>query len=501
MQRLLDRQPLVRAEHAAAAALAVHGDRDQPHDVRRHDRRVVVHCEGHASVDRPARRADVGAPLLAEAAHVPVAPEERVRREERRHDSQPRRTVELVGAHQLRVDDHRPVVGHLVRALEPLFDPVHHEVHRRVTVAVHQERHAPLDQRLHAVLVVVRVHDAVRPVVRRRARRSLVVRLRDPRGAALRRAVEQELDASDAYAVPVGRLVLVHLGILRRVKHAEHGHVRLQRLTIRGRPKRLHERPEGATVLDRRDAVAEVHVDRPSKCPVDVTGTPLRVCTPVAEEPARRLLQDAVRLPRALDPADVAAVGVGRVGRDAAVRERERVRRRQVARHVGQHDRVLGRDPVEIEPCRMPTLLQQRVVVAATGYHLARRNVLLVDPRPGLLYDVVDVLDVPYRRGVERQYVQCRAHVQDVAVGVDEAGQQRVRAEIHHPGAVAPERHHVGQGSGRRDRLAEHGHRFDRRPIRIHRDDVIAKKNRIRGRRLAAIRAESHQECEADSGY
>ena len=118
-------------------------------------------------------------------------------------------------------------------------------------------------------------------------------------------------------------------------------------------------------------------------------------------QPSRSLFQDPVGLSRALDAANVTPGRIFGGGSDVAGLERQRVDRSQVAGHVHQHDRVLGRSSVQIVARGMESLVEQRVVVSAPDNDLAGGDVPLVDPLPNFPHDVVDVVDVADRWGVE----------------------------------------------------------------------------------------------------
>ena len=374
--------------------------------------------------------------------------------------------------------------GRRVETVHRRLDAVQHQVDGRVPVRVHQDRHAPPDEVRRPRPIQLRVESTVRAVVGRRARRPLVVRLGHPRRPALRRPVEEELDPRDAQPAAVVGLRHDTLGVLQRPETREHGDVGGQRLAL-GRGSQLpeHVRPD-RPVLDRGRAVARVDVDGAAGQSVQVVGGPEQPTA--SHQPARGLLEHAVGLSRVADPADVAAGRVRGIGGDPRGPERGGVGRAQMPRHVGQHDRVLRRGPVEVVARRVAVLGQQRVVVAAAAHHLARQDVALGDPGPNLAHDVVDGTDVPDRRRVERQCVEGHPHGQEVPVRIDEAGQQRALPQLDDARRSAAQGHHVVAGAGRDDRLPAHRHRLHPRPARLHRDDVIADEDRVR--RSAGIR-------------
>ena len=147
---------------------------------------------------------------------------------------------------------------------------------------------------------------------------------------------------------------------------------------------------------------------------------------------------------------------------------------------MGEDDGVLGRGAVEIRARGVPALLEQRVVVAAPGHRLAGGNVVLVDPRPHLAHDVVDVVDVAHRRRVQQQRGLVAPRAQEVAVRVDEAGQEGAFSQVHHPGRGPLQRHHLVPRARRHDRFAAHRDRLHGGLPRIHGDDVVAEEDGVR---------------------
>ena len=164
---------------------------------------------------------------------------------------------------------------------------------------------------------------------------------------------------------------------------------------------------------------------------------------------------------------------------------------------------MFGRRAVQILARGMPALLEQRVVVAASGHRLSGRNVVLVDPRPDLAHDVVDVVHVSHRRRVQpHQQRLVAARSQEVAVGVDEARQERVVTQIHHPRGRPFERHHLVHRSGGHDGFATHCDRFHGGLLRVHGDDVVTVEDRVRRIDFLSTTRENHgrDERENDEG-
>ena len=290
-------------------------------------------------------------------------------------------------------------------------------------------------------------------------------------------------------------------GILRRAGRRERGHVGAERLARGGGAQRGKRLGPGAAVLDRRRAVAQVDVDGAPREAVRVAfGSAVQ---PVGDELARPLFEHPVRLPGRRHAADVAARRIGCRGVDAGGRKRRRVGRAQVSRDVRQHDPVLRRGAVQILAVRMAALREQRVVVADAVHEAARRDVALGDPGRDLADDIVDGIDVADRRRMQRERIQRPSHRQEVAVRVDEAGQQRALAQLDHARGVAAQRHDLVRRTGRGNRLAADRHGFDARPRRVHRDDDAAGKDDVGRRprvRRAAARGERSSRRERDEG-
>ena len=153
-----------------------------------------------------------------------------------------------------------------------------------------------------------------------------------------------------------------------------------------------------------------------------------------------------------------------------------------MSRDVCQHDPVLDGRPVEVVARRMAPLGEQGIVVTTAEHESARRDVPLRDPGPDLAHDVVDVPHVAHRRRVKRQRVESAAYRQEMAVRVDEAGQQRAVAELDDPRRLSTQGQHVLARPGRRYRLAADRHRLHGRSIPVHRDDMVAEKHDVRRR-------------------
>ena len=170
----------------------------------------------------------------------------------------------------------------------------------------------------------------------------------------------------------------------------------------------------------------------------------------------RRLLQQAGRLARAGPPDDSTLQATLRIGRgrgDAGLIQRHAVADRHVPRRVHHPDRQLGGDAIQILLGRVAPLCEHRVVVARAEdvFVLGRQP---SEPPAQRLDDVVDRRDVAGRRRREIDPVELARDLREVTVAVDEAGDQRVTAEIHdvRPNAQprpAPHRDRRPQGCGR----------------------------------------------------
>ena len=379
------------------------------------------------------------------------------------------------------MDDDGAVVGHRIHARDRLVHAVDHQVHGRVAVGVDDDRNASPDEFGGGRLVLAGDHDAVGHVVRWGSRGSLLVRDRDPCRAALRGAVEHQLHPADPEAALVVARVAYARQVRGRLVEAREGRdVRLEGLAVRGRLKRLGLRRAGPAVLDGGRAVAQVDVDRPANEVVELLAR-RGGATIECEQSAGGFLQHPVGLHRAVHAPHMAAGRIGGVGGDVAGRKRGGVGRGQVPRHVGEDDGMFGRRAVEILARGVAALLEQRVVVAAPGHHLAGRDVVLVDPRTDLAHDVVDVVDVAHRRRVQPQRRLVAPRAQEVAVRVDEPRQEGVVPQVDHPGRWPVKSHHLVHRSCRHDGLAAHRDRRHGGLLRIHGDDVVAVEDGVRG--------------------
>ena len=142
--------------------------------------------------------------------------------------------------------------------------------------------------------------------------------------------------------------------------------------------------------------------------------------------------------------------------------ERGRVERRQVARLVDDDDRYVAGHRVEVVARRVTELGELRVVVAEADDEVVRLHRLGIGGHPvaECLLQRGDVGDLTVRRRqhVGRQRLQ-PAH-EHVAVGVDEARQQRAAGEVDDLGGRAPVGHHRVRRPDGHDAAVLLGHRL-----------------------------------------
>lgn len=289
----------------------------QPHDVRGHDRRVVVDREGDAVVDGGLDGAGMGCACFPEAPAVPVAPEKGVRGVVRGNEAQRLDGGKLVRTHQLRVDDHGAVVRQGGR-VDGLRDTLDRRIDGGIAVGVHEHRRAALDHPGDAFPVGLDVVCGIGDVVRRRVLGALGVGLGQPGGAALRGAVENELHPADTETAVVGAVVtnagdrLVVEGVDHRISDEVDG----EGLALSRGTHRRDVRQDGASVLHGGDAEARVVVERAAQESfVAVRPDPAEL--PQGEGHGGGFLHHAVGLVAVRASANHAARGIRRVAVDA----------------------------------------------------------------------------------------------------------------------------------------------------------------------------------------
>ena len=147
------------------------------------------------------------------------------------------------------------------------------------------------------------------------------------------------------------------------------------------------------------------------------------------EEPARALTNDSVRRPVCI-PVQRTARRVRRVLADAGGVQNVAVDDRDVARAVGDADRMCRRDLVEIVPVRMTS--QENVIVSVAVDHFARRRDgrFLLQLRDELIHGLGAIRAQPYTV-IHRPFVVdlLRMHMRIV-----EAGHHRRPMHIDHSG-------------------------------------------------------------------
>ena len=195
---------------------------------------------------------------------------------------------------------------------------------------------------------------------------------------------------------------------------------------------------------------------------------PGRLVEPAEQRPGgdkqRVLLHPAVGLARAGAAAEYAAHRIGRRCGDARHLQRLRSRRRQVARCVDDQDRHLGRDLVEVVAGGVAALADLAVIVAEAEDQVVAPHRRLVAPDPFAqdADDGGDVVGLAIGGGEHVGADRLQADHDDMAVRIDEAGQQGAAFEVHQARAGAARRLHLLAGADGKDAPAAHGDRLGR---------------------------------------
>lgn len=193
----------------------------------------------------------------------------------------------------------------------------------------------------------------------------------------------------------------------------------------------------------------------------------------------RGLLEYSVRLAASGPAADHASGGIRRLRPVADRRQGRRVRCREMARDVEQHDRRDERGAVEVVPRRMPPLREQRVVVAPADHELARGRRAFRDARPQGGHDVLDRLHRTDRRRRDVQMLDEQHDHADVAVGIDEAGQERTLPELDDARRAADPPRDLLARADRDDRVATDGDGLGALGRLVHRQDVSPEEDEV----------------------
>jgi hypothetical protein len=144
-----------------------------------------------------------------------------------------------------------------------------------------------------------------------------------------------------------------------------------------------------------------------------------------------------------------------------------------------QGDRVIRGGTVEIVSIRMPSLFEYRIVVAITHDELAGRDLTLGDPIAQCFYDVVDLQHRPDGRRRRIQEIKELNHHTEMAVGVDEAGQERSIPEFDDTGPLPDQPFHLFSRPDRNDRLTPNGDAIHTLGFGIDRENVLTQKDDI----------------------
>ncbi len=325
---------------------------------------------------------------------MPVAPVEGMGGEVGRHHAQFGHAVELVLPDRLGVDHDRSVISQ-IHGLAGLVQSVQQHLGGRVAVAVHQHGDASADEVGHALVGHGLRDHGIPAVVVPLAVGWHLVGFAQVGRLALRRTIQEQLDATDLHSV----LVLAQRDPVRNGKRGIHTHGVQNDVEIDvpgdGRLfDHLVDFPGGAAVLDGGDAVLGVH--RKGLAQVRPGCGVAAAVIDVAQRRGGRFLQDAVGLIGAWLTADRAARGIGRLGGDAAQVQRHGVHGGQVTGDVDERDGVVAGDRVQVGSVGVSLLLDERIVVAHADHPLSRRDLPIVDVGADHLLERGHGGDCPY---------------------------------------------------------------------------------------------------------
>ena len=337
-----------------------------------------------------------------------------MRREERGNHVQRGHFGELVAPDKLCVHHDGP---HVVRAALPrLAVGGDHLVRRGVAVAVHQNLPVLAHRLQHTALDLRVAVDRIAAVIR-----VVGIGRGHPCGAPLRRAVQKQLVAADAQTAAIARRIRCVF-----VQQPGAGDVHVgddvgRELFAHGGEQRPFRRARQA-LLNRRDAVSEVDALGGEQALHGlVRAGARRACGDLREG---RLLEVSVRRAVRIVPDD-AACGRGGVPRDAERLQSRRIQNAHVAGSVREQRGVLREHRVEKGGGRVRALGERRRVVAEAHDPRAGRKLPLaaegLQARGDFIKGLHALQVAQQKRLRERR---------DVAVPVDEAGEQRVPLQV-----------------------------------------------------------------------
>ena len=458
-----------------------------------------MRAEFHAACRHPACGRDVlGEHRPDRAVTVPVAPVERVHREQRGEHLQPLVGRDLVLAQELTVDQHRPPVrcGMLHGGRTEGCDQ---QVRSGLAVGVRDDLDIvgkrPVDHFEH----LLAGRGRIACIAWRIATDRVVVRAIAPGGEPLRRTVDRQLRPGDPEPVQVGSAgvgpdelaVDQHIGIGR--------HVDLQPALCGERAQQLRHGRRSTALLRGRVAIAcpEVHASPGQRLHA--------VGTDSAEQlrgrgVVRVLLEDPIRLVRTGAAADDTAHRIRRCGTEAHEFERPGVQHREVAGLMNDHDGQFTRDRIEVIAGRVPLLLELCVVVAEAD----DKPRFLDDPGVGHhpvaqpLLHRGDVAHAAIRRRQQVRRHGLQPATDHVAVRIHETGQQRAPAEVDEASVAAAGLHDLGDRAHRDDATALLCDRLGAHRGVVHRQDGSAGPDpvghRHRGDRRRSRRADQRED-------
>ena len=338
---------------------------------------------------------------------------------------------DLILAHELRVNG-GDVPRAAVVARAGKFVGCEEGIDGRIAVAVHDERHVHVIDLLHHLVGEVLGKGRLALPVLFAARAAGQIGRGEECRPALRRAVQRDLHAADLEAV----LVLAPFGHGELGEHLVHvgdegigDDIDDVRTGLAGALHRLELGKVRRTFVGRGDARLGVeHLTCPGPLDFLLRGHRLGL---LEDREERRLHDEAPGFLGARLAHDHAARrGLGRRA-DAVFLQREAVHHRAVHRDVIDADRIVGESLVEVVAIEQPAVGHDGVVIAVAHDHLALGDVAFRGELLQLGDDARHVFARAGRRRVELALVGDEQRVDVVAVRVEEAGQQRLAAEVH----------------------------------------------------------------------
>ena len=463
-------------------------------------------------IDRIAHRTDVGRLLRAAVGGVGLRKVVGVQRVERRPDAVFGELLHLVLADELGMNCRDiPLLGQVARGCKLVR--AQQRIDGGIAVGMDQDRHAEaVDLLEELVRLLLREAELALPVLLSGGTAGQI-RSRKRRGTTLRRTVQRDLHAADFKTLVVATPGRDREGGQRLLKVRDEGiddHVDQLRTAVAGALEDLELVEVGGAVLSRGDPVGGIQqLTRLARLDLLLGGH--RVLF-FHDRQERHFHDQAIRLLRARLADDHTARRCLGGGAVAVVLEGEAVQHRTVHRHVIHPDRIVGEGTVKVVAIQSAALRHHRVVVAIGHDHLPLRDPAL--RREGLQCsnDGRDVTARTRRRRIQVRLTGDQERVEEVAVPVKEARQQRLAGEVDNARRLSlVGLLDVGTRAERENPAITNRERFYRGLAVIDRDDVATdvddigdsggrwRHGRRTARRIAARCGEQHAQ-ERDAG-